>query len=583
MYESILNSVKNYILMDLLGQAMLIDGEWGGGKTYFIKNVLMKNEIVNTKNIFYISLYGKSKLADIDTAICAKIVEKKIENTNRVLEFIVNSYNKIKRVFNFKNISVYGVNLEIDTNQIIQEFLLDYDQILFIFDDFERCSINYKDLLGYINNIVEHKSGKVLIVANENIIKQNVEGEEYLKAKEKVIHSTIKFENNIEVVLSSLISDEDDAGYKELLELKQNVILDRFKKCECKNIRVLAFSLFVIKEVYMHLVSSLEELNKSDRDYLLDQLIDYIVFASINFKTKGRITEWSNNEAWKTINVDSNIYNTIYGFHFIDEYISKLLLLDKEQIYKSLSDLITLNLNHNLSIHKLKYWERLDYNQFLTLLDQLSSELELNQYPLPLYKNILILITEIYKYSLLSKCHEYKLEQLLNQISKNFEDWPTIINIDLTCYNEELNNLYEEKIKYIREAIKNRNNKIERHLLLESYINLDEEHLLMDIISKYKSEYLMQKSFFSYMGTLDNLIKYCKDCSNYKLIDLRNVLYEMYHRNGQYYKNDINLLEKFNAALLDLINTVDDIDNIKLQNLKFINNDINGYIEELKS
>ena len=52
MYESILNSVKNYILMDLLGQAMLIDGEWGGGKTYFIKNVLMKNEIVNTKNIF---------------------------------------------------------------------------------------------------------------------------------------------------------------------------------------------------------------------------------------------------------------------------------------------------------------------------------------------------------------------------------------------------------------------------------------------------------------------------------------------------------------------------------------------------
>ena len=146
-----------------------------------------------------------------------------------------------------------------------------------------------------------------------------------------------------------------------------------------------------------------------------------------------------------------------------------------------------------------------------------------------------------------------------------------------------MNNLYEEKIKYIREAIKNRNNKIERHLLLESYINLDEEHLLMDIISKYKSEYLMQKSFFTYMGTLDNLIKYCKDCSNYKLIDLRNVLYEMYHRNGQYYKNDINLLEKFNAALLDLINTVDDIDNIKLQNLKFINNDINGYIEELKS
>lgn len=77
MYKSILDTIKNYVLMDSLGQAILIDGEWGGGKTYFIKNVLMKDEIVNKKAIFYISLYGKSKLSDIDTAIFAQLVEKK--------------------------------------------------------------------------------------------------------------------------------------------------------------------------------------------------------------------------------------------------------------------------------------------------------------------------------------------------------------------------------------------------------------------------------------------------------------------------------------------------------------------------
>lgn len=37
----------------------------------------MKDEIVNKKDIFYISLYGKSKLSDIDTAIFAQLVEKK--------------------------------------------------------------------------------------------------------------------------------------------------------------------------------------------------------------------------------------------------------------------------------------------------------------------------------------------------------------------------------------------------------------------------------------------------------------------------------------------------------------------------
>ena len=36
MYKSILDTIKNYVLIDYLGQAIVIDGELGGGKTYFI-------------------------------------------------------------------------------------------------------------------------------------------------------------------------------------------------------------------------------------------------------------------------------------------------------------------------------------------------------------------------------------------------------------------------------------------------------------------------------------------------------------------------------------------------------------------
>lgn len=71
-------------------------------------------------------------------------------------------------------------------------------------------------------------------------------------------------------------------------------------------------------------------------------------------------------------------------------------------------------------------------------------------------------------------------------------------------------------------------------------------------------------------------------CKNIKLVDLRSVLYEMYYRNGLSYKNDIKSLEEFKYRLESLINTSDNIDSIKLQNLKFINEDINGYIKALK-
>lgn len=585
MYKSILDTIKNYVLMDSLGQAILIDGEWGGGKTYFIKNVLMKDEIVNKKDIFYISLYGKSKLSDIDSAIFAQLVEKKTEKTNNTLASIVKWANKFRGYFKFGPVNVSGVSLDVDTNQIIQELFLDCSKILFIFDDFERCSINYKDLLGYINNIVEHKSGLVLIIANERILKNNgtkKTEKNYLDAKEKVIHSTIKFETNIEGALSSLISHEIDSDFKEILEIKKNLILNRFNMCHCENIRILCFSIYIFKNIYSHLICKLEELKESERNYLLDELLDYTVFSSINFKKSNSIASWEKNETWKTVNVDSNYYNTIYAFRFIDEYISKLILSDVDFIWNSLSEVIKVNENKDLSIHRLREWERLESSDLIVLLDQLRVELLNNKYPLPLYKNILVFVVEAYKYSLLSEDNESKLSDLLDQICKNFHSWPCVINLDLTCYNEDLKILYEEKIKCIREAVQTRNKKLDDNLLLEPYIKINEETLLMEIVIKYKSEYLMQKSFFRYLGSLDNLIEYCKMCKNIKLVDLRSVLYEMYYRNGLSYKNDIKSLEEFKYRLESLINTSDNIDSIKLQNLKFINEDINGYIKALK-
>lgn len=583
MYKSVLDTIKNYILMDSLGQAILIDGEWGGGKTYFIKNVLMKDEIVNEKDIFYISLYGKSKLSDIDTAIFAQLVEKKTEKTNNTLASIVKWYNKFRGYFKFGPINVSGVSLDIDTNQIIQELFLDCSKILFIFDDFERCSINYKDLLGYINNIVEHKSGLVLIIANERILYNNGTKKSYLDAKEKVIHSTIKFETNIEGALSSLISHEIKSDLKEILEIKKNLILNRFKMCYCENIRILYFSIYIFKNIYSHLICKLKDLKESERNYLLDELLDYIVFSSINFKNNNSITSWEKNETWKTVNVDSNYYNTIYAFRFIDDYISKLILSDVDFIWDSLAEVIKVNENKDLSIHRLREWERLESNDLIVLLEQLRVELLNNKYPLPLYKNILVFVAEAYNYSLLSEENESKLSDLLDQICKNFYSWPCVINLDLTCYNEDLKILYEEKIKCIREAVQTRNNKLDDNLLLEPYIKINGETLLMEIVIKYKSEYLMQKSFFRYLGSLDNLIEYCKACKNIKLVDLRSVLYEMYNRNGLCYQNDIGHLEEFKNKLQDLINTRDNIDSIKLQNLKFINEDIMKYIEELKN
>ena len=43
-----------------------------------------------------------------------------------------------------------------------------------MFDDLERASLDINEILGYINNFVEHDNIKVIIIANENEIEDKL-------------------------------------------------------------------------------------------------------------------------------------------------------------------------------------------------------------------------------------------------------------------------------------------------------------------------------------------------------------------------------------------------------------------------
>jgi len=49
--------------------AVLIKGDWGSGKTYFINNYISELEKQKQKKCYYISLYGKNSLNDINNEL----------------------------------------------------------------------------------------------------------------------------------------------------------------------------------------------------------------------------------------------------------------------------------------------------------------------------------------------------------------------------------------------------------------------------------------------------------------------------------------------------------------------------------
>ena len=83
--SQITQEILRYIEDSSYDYAVLIDGEWGCGKTYYIKNSLIKDivshegEKENGRKVKYISLYGCKSVQDIQENLVWSVAEEAID------------------------------------------------------------------------------------------------------------------------------------------------------------------------------------------------------------------------------------------------------------------------------------------------------------------------------------------------------------------------------------------------------------------------------------------------------------------------------------------------------------------------
>lgn len=167
--------------------ALLINGSWGSGKTYFWKDSLSKICDENNFKTLYISLNGLNKIETLDYQLKIKLIPflNKLDTKKAVstLNLLKNIGGKIiQSKYNFSPEEILK-DVEVDTALFSKQVIC--------FDDLERCNIPLSEVLGYINNFVEHKNSKVLILSDESKIpdSEDVNKSTYNSIKEKVIGS----------------------------------------------------------------------------------------------------------------------------------------------------------------------------------------------------------------------------------------------------------------------------------------------------------------------------------------------------------------------------------------------------------
>lgn len=229
-YKELNSFIKRYATEYKTKTAMLLTGDWGSGKSYYINKTLCPYLKKHKVQCVVVSLYGVDNLSELSKRIYLRLRLPTLSKKSEVKEYAsIIGHSIVDNALSLK-----GLNIGISETQLVKLYeSVNLKGVLIIFEDIERSSIDILMLLGYINGLVEYDGAKALLVANEKeILGQNHESSDYdylkaftsqtkeneepvederliryLRMKEKTIGDTIQFNADIVESVRSIIKE----------------------------------------------------------------------------------------------------------------------------------------------------------------------------------------------------------------------------------------------------------------------------------------------------------------------------------------------------------------------------------------
>lgn len=349
----------------------------GHGKTHFWNNKIRKkieSMQLNGKRYttIYMSLYGISNLEEISKKIFIETTQlmdknlRKYMNANK--QTTIPEYAKTGiDMANFFGVTQNGDKID------YEKFFSTDDKVL-CFDDLERANVDVIDILGYINNFVEHDHIKTIIICNEKELSTKLKSSnlemktfiatylldkqdelnkadkpmvekiqdkiehvfdkanDYERIKEKLIGETFEYAPKFDYIINGILMRyEDNPELIRFLRENTRLIISTFNKSGTRNLRILKHALNDFKKIY-------EMVNKSypnTNHRVMQTMLIFTIAVSFEIKagkiTKDKFINIKDNEEYKSILVSSRIlmdnrqfyikeFDNNYYYNFKSEY-----------------------------------------------------------------------------------------------------------------------------------------------------------------------------------------------------------------------------------------------------------------------
>lgn len=378
--------------------AVLLTGLWGSGKTWFIKNFIA-NHLPQPERVLYLSLYGVQTFDDIESEFFRLLHPVLGSKPVRILHRLARGVLKTSINFDVDGDgkSDGSVSGGIPTEKMLERISLDPSRIL-VLDDLERCSIPIADLMGYVNQFIEHGGIKAVLIANEvELLKQDPGTDVgYARIKEKLIGRTFEVVPEVASALESFAADLPTVRAQEVVRANFGLISQVYECSKYKNLRLVRHALWE----FDRLTQSLEDAALRSNPLLADLLA---VFLSYSFEVHSGTVKVSElmklNDKWSLfLNKSKDQPNPEQRFHDIRAKYSGLNLytsLITDPVWEAIFSTGSIpRADLNESLLKSKYfqnetqpnWVKLWYGinlsdeEFSSVLTQVEAEWNSRQY-----------------------------------------------------------------------------------------------------------------------------------------------------------------------------------------------------------
>lgn len=224
-----------YLKLESPRFAVLVTGEWGTGKTHLLSRLLPWTG--ENPQAYYVSLFGLKSAEEITGALYAEMYPMRAKAEKGVKE----AGDASKGVAGFGGlgsgiaaVATAWMRKELDRTKVI------------VFDDLERSAITSKAaLLGIINYYVEHQQCRVVVIAHDEKMVEELKG-----TKEKIFGQTLRVEPEVDAAFSAFVGEIVAAQPREFIEQHASQVKLIFSQSQILSLRILRQLVFDLARLF---------------------------------------------------------------------------------------------------------------------------------------------------------------------------------------------------------------------------------------------------------------------------------------------------------------------------------------------